>query len=279
MKKWFLVIMHFVAATSVLAQNETVVIRVKARYAVINKGINHGVKEGDRLRLYTPNNPNQYGDVEVIRALRSVSAVRLLQGTQGYRLKIGDLDSESEETIVDELLSDTQNDIQRPQPRNHGVNRRGFILGLGIGFGGSYLQANYGAISGDATRSAFLTNFKIGYAPTNTLEVYYANKVFWWDESGLAILIHGLSAFGVTKYMNSETASGPFVSGGLGISVLDAPFENVNPSYGFGVFMGTGYEFTKHWSLETSFMYSNISDSGVNLGLFGLRLTINGLIY
>ncbi len=283
MQKWLLIFGFLVFTTGLYAHKQTSIIRVKQNYAVLNKGANNGVKAGDRFILYTPNNPNEYGEVEVIKASGSIAAVKLIKGTLGYMLKVGDKESSNETAIVDELLQNTRVEPsfdpyeERYYPETR-IHRKGFIIGGGIGGGGMAIEANSILGSGEVTRSAFLTDFKIGYAPSNTLEIYYVSKVFWWGESGFT-LIHGLSSLGFSVYTDQRSETGLFFTGGIGVSAVDAPFENVNASYGLGLFGGLGYEFRPHWSFEVNLLYSRISDSGVSLDLLGVRLIINGLGY
>ncbi len=51
--------------------------------------------------------------------------------------------------------------------------RAGFILGGGIGAGFLSNKTSFGSFSNTESETVFLTNFKIGYAPSNTLEIYY----------------------------------------------------------------------------------------------------------
>jgi Outer membrane protein beta-barrel domain len=158
-------------------------------------------------------------------------------------------------------------------------DRNGFILGGGIGGGYLSNSFSYESYSKTDNRGVFLTNFKIGYAPSNTLEVYYISKVSWWAETDMTYAL-GLSAIAVTFYTDTKTETGLSVSGGLGLSTLSAPFgTDYESSNGFGAFGGAGYEFTNHWSVEFDVLYSAISESGVDLNSFGVQLTINVLAY
>ena len=155
--------------------------------------------------------------------------------------------------------------------------RNGFILGGGIGAG---YQININWTSGITntvnSRVVFLTNFKIGYAPSNTSEFFYVSKVSWWGESDIAYIL-GLSAVATTYYFDNITENGWFISGGLGLSTLSAPFEEgVESSYGFGVFAGGGFEFPSHWNIELDLLYSTHGD---DLDSFGVLLTINILAF
>ena len=157
--------------------------------------------------------------------------------------------------------------------------RNGFILGGGIGAGYLSNSSSNDSYSNTDSRGVFLTHFKIGYAPSNTLEIYYLSKVSWWGQSDITFTL-GLSAIAATFYLDSATETGWSISGGLGLSSLSAPFEeDSGSSDGFGLFVGGGYEFAKHWTVELDLLYSGISESGSDLNSFGVQLTVNVLAF
>ena len=157
--------------------------------------------------------------------------------------------------------------------------RKGFIIGGGIGAGYLSNTTSFNSFSDTDSRAVFLTNFKIGYAPSNTLEIYYISKVTWWGVNDKAFLL-GLAVIAITVYANNTTHTGWFISGGLGLSTLDAPFEkDLESSNGFGLFGGGGYEFLSHWGVELDLLYSTITDAGVNFNSFGVLVTVNFLAF
>jgi len=157
--------------------------------------------------------------------------------------------------------------------------RKGFILGGGIGGGFLSNTVSAGSFSLTEDQAVFVTNFKIGYAPSNALEIYYISKVSWWGESDVIFTV-GLSAVAVTYYFNDTSETGWFASGGLALSSLEAPFEdNISPDYGFGLYGGGGYEFAAHWSVEVDLLYSTIKESGADFVSFGVLLSINFLAF
>jgi len=157
--------------------------------------------------------------------------------------------------------------------------RKGFILGGGIGAGFNSNTESFNAFSETHSRAVFITNFKIGYAPSNTLEIYSIGKASWWGESDkISRLV--LSAIAITVYFDNTTDTGWFISGGLGLSTLDTPFEsNSESSNGFGLFGGGGYEFSSHWSLEVDLLYSTITERVTDLNSFGVLVTVNFLAF
>ena len=163
--------------------------------------------------------------------------------------------------------------------------RKGFILGGGIGAGYLSNTNSFNSFSVTDSRVVFLTNFKIGYVPSNSLELYYTSKVSWWSQSkditgSSTIFTTGLSAIAATLYIDNTIKTGWFVSGGFGLSILDEPFESYSASSnGFGFFGGGGYEFSGHWSVELDLLYSTITDAGNEFNSFGVLMTVNFLAF
>jgi hypothetical protein len=147
--------------------------------------------------------------------------------------------------------------------------RKGFILGAGIG--GGYLDDHdpyhpFGS-------GTLMTNFKIGYAPSNSLEVYYANNVSWFGFfEGLSAI--GASCVAVTKYLKPE-GKGFFVCGGVGMSSLWELGGSSSIS-GFGAFGGIGYDEGKHVYFQGDIVYTSRRFSEYS---WAFRLTLNVLAF
>lgn len=147
--------------------------------------------------------------------------------------------------------------------------RKGFILGAGIGGGylddhDPYHPSGFGTL---------MTNFKIGYAPSNSLEVYYANNVSWFGFfEGLSAI--GASCVAVTKYLKPE-GKGVFVCGGVGMSSLWRLGGSSSIS-GFGAFGGIGYDEGKHVYFQGDIVYTNRGSSNYS---WAFRLTLNVLAF
>ena len=124
----------------------------------------------------------------------------------------------------------------------------------------------------------FQTNFKIGYAPSNTLEIFYCNKVSWWSDLSLFLLGLGTAAF--TLYFDNTSETDWFVSGGIGLSSLtEINFDNSDSGSGFGLFGGAGYEFSRHWTVEVDLLYSTVTRSYSDTESFGVLVTVNVLAF
>jgi len=143
--------------------------------------------------------------------------------------------------------------------------RKGFIFGGGIG-------VNF--LSYSQSKVAFLTNFKIGYAPSNTLEIFWISKVSWFSGSGDDLTILGLGAVAATFYFDNASETGWFASGGIGYSSYGKLTGRSGSDFGFGLFGGGGYEFAAHWSVEIDLLHSSIESRN---NYFGVLVSVNVL--
>lgn len=164
--------------------------------------------------------------------------------------------------------------------------RSGFILGGGLGGGMSIYNQTLKNIysgasieSGTETTMGFQTNFQLGFAPSNYLEIYWASKQSWFGLTNIygdkVLILTGVAGVGAS-YFFLRKAPSPFVSGTLGYSTWGTSDE---ASYGFGLTLGGGYEFYPHFSVDGDFVWGTPSDteSGIELttNVIGLRVTLN----
>lgn len=156
--------------------------------------------------------------------------------------------------------------------------RKGFILGFG--FGGNYLTYKEPWPVGDfrkLDKFTLATNFKIGYAASNSLEIYWFTTAAWgafpYDTSTIAV-----GGIGLTKYLN-KAGKGFFLFGGVGSSAnLDlSTLADDAPETGLGLIGGIGYDIAKHWSIQGDVVYASFS-SGERTSL-AVRLTVNFLAF
>ena len=175
--------------------------------------------------------------------------------------------------------------------------RKGFILGFGIGpgltsftqevAGRDYYQDWVIVKSDRSNKMAIMTDFKIGYAPTDFYEIYYTSKVSWFGITNVlgdnVTIANGLGALGATYYFTPQVPS-PFISGGIGFSTWATPFESGSKTWtGFGLFAGVGYEFARHWSVEFDLLWGKpgTSEFGIDVSsnAFSVKATVNVLGY
>jgi len=140
--------------------------------------------------------------------------------------------------------------------------RKGFILGGGLGLGMTSYTLEFGTLTSDRfNKISFMTDFKIGYAPTDQVEIYYSSKGSWWSESGTTFL-HSYGTAALSYYLLPQSPTF-YLTGGIGFSSLAAPFENnTTTETGFGFFGGAGYEFIRHFAIEANLMYGQPGSSG-----------------
>jgi hypothetical protein len=159
--------------------------------------------------------------------------------------------------------------------------RKGFILGGGLGLGMTSYKFESGPFQTDTENQfSFMTEFKIGYAPTEQVEVFYASKVSWFNDAlDNVIVANGLGLAAVSYYFLPQTPTW-FVTGGLGFSTASAPFEESSRTYvGFGVSVGGGYEFARHFAVEFDLMYSAPEDEGVTFKGFVPRVVVTATAF
>ncbi len=169
--------------------------------------------------------------------------------------------------------------------------RRGFILGIGLGGGYSTFTQTNSRTFNTGTQSftsarenkiAIISDFKIGYAPSNLVEIYWSSKVSWFGFEDVTIA-NSFGGLGITYHFNPQ-APAPFINGGLGFSSWAAPFESGAESLrGTGFFAGGGYEFSPHWRLEGNLFWGKPDTDfpGVNISTssFTFKVTLNVLAF
>ena len=146
--------------------------------------------------------------------------------------------------------------------------RQGFILGGG--FGGSVTSftqdVDYSGTSETSDREnkvGVATDFRIGYAFTNQFLLYYMSKGAWFSaensQGDEVTFLSTLGPIGISYYFTEESPS-LYVTLGAGFTSWYAPFEDEQDIQGgAGFFIGLGYEFIEHVSIEVDIMVSNTS--------------------
>jgi hypothetical protein len=168
-------------------------------------------------------------------------------------------------------------------------NRKGFVVGAGLGSG--YAKQTSEILFEDQSTAVFNTDFKIGLGITDQLLVYYNTEIFWYplSERGESTWIAtGLAGIGLSYYLSSSPGT-LYLLGSVGISSWAAPFEGENDTlFGPGALGGVGYEFWRHWSVETIVMWGKPDetfqdffgrDVQVTIDTFSLMVTVTGLMY
>ena len=172
------------------------------------------------------------------------------------------------------------------QYENQYFERKGFFLGLGLGPGLISYKRGYENNNSSFDRQnkiTFMSDFKIGYAPTDHLAIYWMSKVAWFNLDrnfeDKNLYINGLGGIGASYFVN-KSAPSPYFNGGIGFSTFMPLIENDGVNFtGLGISAGAGYEFVSHWSAEINFTYGKPSYEGSYINIAALRLTVNYLLY
>ncbi|MCB1185297.1 hypothetical protein KDM41_17905 [bacterium] len=126
-------------------------------------------------------------------------------------------------------------------------DRRGFLLGLGAGYGSAEAFRN--------TDKGTATSFKIGAGLNDRTLLYYSNRVVFFSQHG-DVDYQGMTAAGVSFYLQPDQPSF-FFSGELGVAARRSRRGTSN----LGFTVGVGYEFTRHLNFELNYMNGPIDES------------------
>lgn len=145
--------------------------------------------------------------------------------------------------------------------------RKGFVLGMGLGPGfSSYTKVTDSSgtqiYSDKQSKVGVFTDFKLGYAPSNHLMIYWMSKVAWTGRNDTlqqdtssreedVTVATGVGGIGVTYFFSAQSPS-IFVSVGVGFVGWAYPFEDRDFWTGIGFTGGVGWEFRPNWVLEAS---------------------------
>jgi hypothetical protein len=153
--------------------------------------------------------------------------------------------------------------------------KKGFILGGGLGAAGTTFSQEIeegGVVVGESeseTKAGLLTDFKIGYGPSEQMLIYYFSHVTWFSIENVfendVTIANGVGGLGVT-YFFRPFAPTWFIVGGIGLSSWGTPFEENSESMtGFGIWVGAGHEFKEHWMVELTLGAGQPSDEEYNV--------------
>jgi hypothetical protein len=177
--------------------------------------------------------------------------------------------------------------------------RKGFILGFGLGPGFSSYSQTIDSTGGkqiddeSLSKAALFTDFKIGYAPSNQLMIYWLSKVNWFGREDTiqtttstrkeAITVaNGVGGLGITYFFKPKAPS-IYVTVGGGFSARSEPFRGTDAWLSYGFAGALGWEFQQNWALELSALYGKPTHSAspydYDANFTGIGLSINVLGY
>ncbi|NMC43874.1 MAG: hypothetical protein GYA46_08140 [candidate division Zixibacteria bacterium] len=149
--------------------------------------------------------------------------------------------------------------------------RKGFMLGFGLGPAwSSYTQTmTYAGLPEEKSDRqndlALRTDFRIGYGPSEQVQIYWTSKVNWFRLVNVygdkVTIASGVGGVGVTHFLKSTYPS-PYLLGEIGLASWATPFKWGSDSwYGLGVALGVGYQLRNHLAFEANITWGNPSDS------------------
>jgi hypothetical protein len=131
--------------------------------------------------------------------------------------------------------------------------RKGFVLNLGLGPAATRYSFTDRNFAGSAeTKIGVGTDLKIGHAASDQLLIYYSNDASFFSPADEYLVSSGLSGVGVTYFLMPQAPS-YYVDGAIGIAawnVLSQADATLDSMTGFGLAVGAGYEFARHWLVD-----------------------------
>ena len=164
------------------------------------------------------------------------------------------------------IYEERQNTLVPLGKKNYRGRRKGFIFGLGVGVGSTRFTeplAQYywrGTQEADwsterLTRSALVTELKIGHGLTDKFLLYYTSRISWLPLQHFykdTMIANGAAGMGAMYFPFRRR--GLYLVGNIGLATLvtwqpPLTLENARQT-GVSVSGGIGYEFLSHWSMD-----------------------------
>lgn len=162
--------------------------------------------------------------------------------------------------------------------------RKGFVLGGGLGIAvTSKYSVDFdwgwlGNYSVDQSGAGIGLNFIIGGAfDEKNMLVYEGNVSGWKDDLLNENISQGFNGAAWYHYYG-QTGKSAFTAVGLGFYVFQAEhYDNNDP--GFGMLLGGGYEFAKHWQVGGYVSFGKTSSGGVDFDHDHVSVLVSGIAF
>lgn len=178
--------------------------------------------------------------------------------------------------------------------------RKGFIFGVGGGVAINKTTSTMGNTSISENYTGMDISARMGYAPSNTFELYVFDNISIFNETYLdtipkyvlwpwgekMVVEKQLSHFGGgigARFYLEETAPSFLFEVGFGICYFGDPvFQDTPTAASYG--LAAGYEFSRHWSAKLGFLaatvgYSDYVVPGKKSSIYTFTFTVNVLGY
>jgi hypothetical protein len=161
-------------------------------------------------------------------------------------------------------------------PTPGAAQRGGFIIGIGAGPS----RVSFPGFPTRTGKLAVATDFKIGYAPSETWSIYWsADSNFFSPDFEATLGVFGIGGLGVTRFLDAD-APVSYVDGSLGFGTLAVLYDDgtTEQEQGLGFTLGTGWALSDVLFLDIDLLYSRISpDFGDRQAFYGIKASINVL--
>ena len=155
------------------------------------------------------------------------------------------------------------------------AQRRGFIVGVGLGLG----TVSYSAAPDRERKGGLAIDFHIGGAIGDSFELYYVHKgtVFVSDQVGVERFGSGVNGLGLSYLLNSKFS----INGGIGFGNW-AEFRSNSSTFwadGVGFLAGGRYLLgeSERWALGFDITYGKPFGDSVDFNALGVQFTFNVL--
>ena len=206
--------------------------------------------------------------------------LKIRSGSNVFVYQISDIEKITKEIKIQQTTSYSNvlnsSNINNSWSSSNG--REGFIIGFSYGRQSTEIErsitSNYYSNNFNASSSASFddegtaTDFKIGFAPSSSVAIYYTNKVSWYDDD-VALRNTG---FGATFFLNTSNNGNwkpsAFISASIGSAELS--YDGYNDYYidsyledfdGSGYTFGVGVEPAKNLMIDMVWSFALLESS------------------
>ncbi|MDE0682791.1 MAG: hypothetical protein OXI63_07750 [Candidatus Poribacteria bacterium] len=180
----------------------------------------------------------------------------------------------------DFIYEERKDTLVRLVRKNYRGRRKGFIFGLGVGVGSTsftkplaeyYWRHAYESewSTERQTRSALVTELKIGHGLSDQFLLYYTSRISWLPLQHFykdTMVANGAAGMGLMYFPFRRI--GLYLVGNIGLATLvtwqpPLTLENARQT-GVSVSGGIGYEFLSHWSIDFTVNSGNAKTTRVD---------------
>ncbi len=157
-------------------------------------------------------------------------------------------------------------------------NRKGFVLGGGLGICADASYSADGVFGFEDNAAGFGLNLVIGGAfNERNMLVYEGNVAGWKSDLVNDNISQGFNGAAWYHYFGQTGRTG-FITVGLGAYVFQAEDYDDN-DMGFGMLLGGGYEFSRHWQVGGYLSFGQTSDAYFDYNHHHMCVLVSGIAF